>query len=70
MKREEKGLPRCTVYQGPLEQSVPEDLLPSHIWAEIPEWGVIQKNEQPMDFNLLDYMDSLCQNITPPHNGY
>ena len=70
MKREEKGLPRCTVYQGPLDQSVPEDPLPPHISAEIPEWGVIQKNEQPMDFNLLDYMESLCQNITPPQNGY
>ena len=54
MKREENGLPRCTVYQGPLEQSVPEDPLPPYISAEIPEWGVIQKNEQPMDFNLPD----------------
>ena len=25
LKREEKGLPRCTAYQGPIEESVSED---------------------------------------------
>ena len=70
LKREEQGLPRCTAYQGPMEESVSEDPFPSHILAEVPQWGVIQKNEPPVDFNLLDYMNSLCQNITPPHTSY
>ena len=66
-KREEKGLPRYTAYQGPMEELVPEDRLPPHISTEVPQWGVIPKSESPKNFNLLEYMDSLCQNITPPH---
>ena len=69
LKREEQGLPRCTAYQGPIGESVSEDPLPPHMSVEVPHWGVIPKSEPPVDFDLLDYMNNLCQNITPPHTN-
>ena len=69
LKREEQGLPRCTAYQGPIGESASEDPLPPHMSAEVPHWGVIHKSEPPVDFDLLDYMNNMCQNITPPHTS-
>ena len=67
--REQQGLPRYTAYQGPMGDPVSEDPLPPHMSAEIPSWGVIPQSEPQVDFDLLEYMNNLCQNITPPHTS-
>ena len=69
LKREQQGLPRCTAYQGPMEEAVSEDPLPPYMSAEIPIWGVIPQSEPLVNFDLLEYMNNLCQNITPPQTS-
>ena len=69
LKREQQGLPRCTAYQGPIGEAVSEDPLPPYMSAEISIWGVIPQSEPPVNFDLLEYMNNLCQNITPPQTS-
>ena len=60
------NLPKEVTFQGPLEFT-PEDPLPPHHTMDYPEWGVIR--QEPIDFNLLEYMEEMCTNITPPRNS-
>ena len=65
-RREEQNLPREITFQGPLKVT-PEDPLPPHLTMDYPEWGVIC--QEPDHFSLLEYMEEMCNNITPPRDS-
>ena len=66
-RREAQNLPREVTFQGPLEFTPEDPLLPPQLRMDYPEWGVIC--QEPDKFNLLEYMEEMCNNITPPRDS-
>ena len=63
-RRKSMNLPEAVPYQGATEE---EDPFPPHLSPEDPQWGTVTNNTTPT-FQLVDYLDSICSNITPPLN--
>ena len=61
-KRKAMNLPEAVPYQGPIDE---EDPLPPHLSPDQPQWGTVTNRNTP-PFQLMDYLDSICSNITPP----
>ena len=56
------NLPEALSYQGPMEE---EDPLPPHLSPIPPQWGVLSDRNTP-PFQLMDYLETICADITPP----
>ena len=56
------NLPEVMAYQGPMEE---EDPLPPHLSPDLPQWGVVSNRNIP-SFQLMDYLETICADITPP----
>ena len=61
-RRKAMNLPEAVPYQGPIDE---EDPLPPHLSPDQPQWGIVGNRNTP-PFQLMDYLDSICSNITPP----
>ena len=61
-RRRAMNLPEAVSYQGPTDE---EDPLPPHLSPDPPQWGMVTNWNTP-PFQLMDFLDSMCSNITPP----
>ena len=63
-RRRAMDLPEAVPYQGATEE---EDPFSPYLSPEHPQWGTVTNNTTPA-FQLVDFLDSICSNITPPLN--
>ena len=61
-RRRAMDLPEAVPYQGPTDE---EDPFPPHLSPDPPQWGTVTNKNTP-PFRLMDFLDSICSNITPP----
>ena len=60
-RRRAMDLPEAVPYQGATEE---EDPFSPYLSPEHPQWGTVTNNTTPA-FQLVDFLDSICSNITP-----
>ena len=65
-RRRELNLPECITYQGTMSKDDEENPLPPHLNNSPIAWGNNPKQCESPKFQLIDYLEDLCSQITPP----
>ena len=62
----ELHLPEGITYQDPMRSCDEENPLPPHLNNSPIAWGNTPKQCESPQFQLIDYLEDLCTQITPP----
>ena len=62
--------PDIRSFQGPSFTIADEDPLPPHLSDMPVRWGQTPRPKSPQELELIDYLEDMCSNITPPINYY